>query len=295
MELIKSKTILQKVTYGFSWYGIDYNMNLYRGCHHGCIYCDSRSECYHNDPFEKVRVKENALMILEKELMIKRKKGVVGIGAMSDTYNRFEEQLQLTRSSLQLLLKYRFGVSIDTKSDLILRDKDLLKQLNKQQPVIIKITITTPYDELSKKIEPHVCVSSKRFQVVKELADEGLFVGIMLNPILPFITDDEESIVLMVQKAYESGAKFIHTYMGLTLRDQQRNYYYEQLDQLFPGLRSIYERTYGNQYICSSKKAEKLYALFIQECQKYHLLYRMEDIINAYKIEKTCMKQLSLF
>ena len=146
MVLIKSKTILQKVTYGCSWYGLDYNMNLYRGCHHGCIYCDSRSECYHNDLFEKVRVKENALMILEKELMTKRKKGIVGIGAMSDTYNRFEEQLQLTRSSLQLLLKYRFGVSIDTKSDLILRDKDLLKQLNKQQPVIIKITITTPYD-----------------------------------------------------------------------------------------------------------------------------------------------------
>ena len=227
--------------------------------------------------------------------MNKRKKGVVGIGAMSDTYNRFEKQLQLTRCSLQLLLKYRFGVSIDTKSDLVLRDIDLLKQINQQQSVIIKITITTPYDDLSRKIEPYVCVSSKRFQAVKKLADGGLFVGIMMNPILPFITDNEEAIVLMVKKAYESGAKFIHTYMGLTLRDQQRDYYYKQLDQLFPGSRQVYERMYGNRYMCYSKKAKKLYTLFEQECQKYHLLYKMEDIIKAYKTDKTSIVQLSLF
>ena len=196
MEFVKAKTILSKVKYGSDWYGIDYNMNLYRGCSHGCIYCDSRSNCYHIDNFDIPKGKENALAILESELSKRKEKGVVGIGSMSDTYNPLEKQYEQTRGALKLISKYNFGVSIDTKSDLILRDLDLLKEINSKNNVIIKFTITTPNDELSKIIEPHVCTSSKRFEAIKTLSDNGIFAGIMMNPVLPFITDDEEEFSL---------------------------------------------------------------------------------------------------
>ena len=294
MEFIKTKTILTKVKYGNQWFGIDYNMNLYRGCMHGCIYCDSRSLCYHNDHFDTVKGKENALHILEKELMSKRKKGVIGIGAMSDTYNPFEEKYMQTRKALQLIDKYGFGLSIDTKSDLILRDIDVLKRINSHHNVIIKITITTPHDHLSKIIESHVCVSSKRFQVVQKLSQQGIFTGILLTPVLPFLTDDEEDIKEMVKLAYQSGAKFIVTYFGMTLRDVQREYYYKELNKYFPELIEKYKRYYGNQYQCYSLNAKHLSHVFIEECQRYGLLYKMEDIIQAYKKERQSI-QLSLF
>lgn len=236
MEFIKAKTILSKVKDGREWYGIDYNMNLYRGCPHQCIYCDSRSNCYHIENFDIVRGKDQALYILEKELA-KKVHGVVGIGAMSDTYNPFETKYEQTRGALKLIAKYNFGVSIDTKSDLILRDLDLLKEINSHNNVIIKFTITTPHDDLASLIEPNVCVSSKRFQAIKKLSDNGIFVGVMLNPVLPFITDSEEDIKKLVKLAAMSGAKFIHTYMGMTLRENQRDYYFQKLDQYFPGLK----------------------------------------------------------
>lgn len=173
MEFIKAKTILTKVKYGADWYGIDYNMNLYKGCTHGCIYCDSRSNCYHIDNFDIVRGKENALYILEKELS-KKSRGIIGIGAMSDTYNPLEQQYEQTRKALELIAKYGFGVSIDTKSDLILRDIELLEKINLNNNVIVKFTITTPNDELSKIIEPNVCVSSRRLKAIKILNDNGI-------------------------------------------------------------------------------------------------------------------------
>lgn len=295
MEFIKAKTILSKVKYGNSWYGIDYNMNLYRGCLHGCIYCDSRSNCYHIDNFDIVKGKENALQILEQELSKKREKGVVGIGAMSDTYNPLEKEYELTRGALRLLLKYGFGVSIDTKSDLILRDIDLLKEINSKNDVIVKFTITTPKDELAKIIEPRVCVSSKRLQAIKTLSDNGIFAGVMLNPVLPFITDKEEDIKELVRLASENGAKFIHTYMGMTLRENQRDYYFEKLDKYFSGLKQKYMRCYGARYNCKAINYKKLYKVFTEECKKYGILYKMSDIIKAYKKEKSDTEQLTLF
>ena len=168
MKTILAKTILVKNKYPQYWFGTDYNINLYRGCHHGCIYCDSRSECYQNDEFETVKVKENALDLLQKELPKKRSKGVVGLGAMSDTYNAYEKQLQITRNTLKLLRDYHFGVSIETKSDLVVRDIDLLLDIKKYNDVIVKFTITTSHDELSQIIEPHVCLSSKRFEAMSK-------------------------------------------------------------------------------------------------------------------------------
>ncbi len=295
MEFISAKTILTKVKYGNEWYGIDYNMNLYRGCSHGCIYCDSRSNCYHIDNFDIVKGKENALAILEQELYKKRKKGVVGIGSMSDTYNHFEKEYAITRGALKLISKYDFGVSIDTKSDLILRDIDLLTEINSKNNVIVKFTITTPNDKLSKIIEPNVCVSSKRFQAIKLLSDNGIFVGIMLNPVLPFITDKEKDIKELVKLAYENGAKFIHTYMGMTLRENQRDYYFDKLDKFFFGLKEKYIKYYGDRYNCIVLNAKKLYEVFTDECNKFGILYNMDDIIKAYKKEIKGDEQLKLF
>ena len=295
MEFVKAKTILTKVKYGNEWYGIDYNMNLYRGCSHGCIYCDSRSDCYHIENFDTVQGKENMLHILENELSKKRVKGVVGIGAMSDTYNPMEIKYQQTRGALQLISKYGFGVSIDTKSDLILRDIDILKEINLKNSVIIKFTITTPNDNLSKIIEPNVCVSSKRLEAIKTLNDNGIFAGIMMNPVLPFITDKEEDIKKLVKLASEYGAKFIHTYMGMTLRENQRAYYFDKLDEKFPGLKEKYIKNYGERYNCLVPNYKQLYKVFTDECDKYGILYKMNDIIRAYKKKSTNDEQISLF
>ena len=270
-------------------------MNLYRGCSHRCIYCDSRSNCYHIDNFDIVRGKENALYILEQELYKKRKKGVIGIGSMSDTYNPLEKEYEQTRGALKLISKYGFGVSIDTKSDLILRDIDLLKEINSNNNVIVKFTITTPNDELSKIIEPNVCASSERLQAIKKLSDSGIFVGIMMNPVLPFITDNEEDIKELVKLAYENGAKFIHTYMGMTLRENQRDYYFDKLDEHFIGLKEKYIKYYGDRYNCVVLNAKRLYKIFIDECNKYGILYNMNDIIKAYKKDVKSNKQLTLF
>ena len=295
MEFIKAKTILSKVKYGNEWYGIDYNMNLYRGCSHGCIYCDSRSNCYHIENFDLVRGKENALYILEQELSKKRKKGIIGIGSMSDTYNPLEKEYEQTRGALKLISKYGFGVSIDTKSDLILRDIDLLKEINSKNNVIIKFTITTPNDELSKIIEPNVCISSKRLQAIKILSDNGIFTGIMMNPMLPFITDKEEDIRYLVKLAYQNGAKFIHTYMGMTLRENQREYYIYKLDQHFIGIKEKYIKYYGDKYNCIVPNYKRLYKVFTDECIKYGILYDMKDIIKAYKKEIKSNEQITLF
>lgn len=295
MEFVKAKTILTKVKDGSEWYGVDYNMNLYRGCSHGCIYCDSRSDCYHIDNFDIVKGKEDMLHILENELSKKRLKGVVGIGAMSDTYNPMEIKYQQTRGALQLISKYGFSVSIDTKSDLILRDIDLLKEINLKNNVIIKFTITTPDDKLSKVIEPNVCVSSKRLEAIKILSDNGIFTGIMMNPVLPFITDKEEDIKKLVKLANEYGAKFIQTYMGMTLRENQRAYYFEKLDESFPGLKEEYMKNYGDRYNCLAPNYKQLYKVFTDECDKYGILYKMNDIIKAYKKKIQNDEQITLF
>ena len=293
MELLEAKTILSKVNYGDAWYGVDYNMNLYRGCPHGCIYCDSRSKCYGIENFDNVRSKFNAIAILEKEIRSKRNKGVIGMGAMSDPYNPLEKNYEITRDALKLISKYNFGVSIETKSDLILRDLDLLKEINEKNNVIVKVTITTTNDMLSSIIEPNVCNSSRRFEVIKKLSSNGIFVGIMMNPVLPFITDTEENIKEMVYLAHLNGAKFIHTYMNVTLRENQRDYYYDALDKNFGDLKFKYIRKYGGKYNCPAQNAKRLYQVFTDECDKYGILYNMSDIIKEYK--KEVFEQIKLF
>ncbi|RQN10811.1 radical SAM protein [Clostridium butyricum] len=286
MKYIEAKSIVSSYQGNNSWFGINYNMNIYKGCPHGCIYCDSRSECYGIEEFDAVRAKLNSTAIIRKDLKSKRKKGVVGTGAMSDPYNVFERKYEYTREALKLIDEFGFGIGIATKSSLITRDIDILKRIKTHSPVIIKITITTYDDKLCGKIEPNVSLSSKRFQALKMLSDEGIYAGILLMPILPFINDTEENIVNIVRKAYDNGAKFIFAYgMGLTLRGNQRDYYYEKLIKLFPEKKLVeqYVNGYGNSYECSSQNSRKLWSVFTKECNKYGILYKMSDIINDYK------------
>ena len=292
MEYIPAKTIINR-TKNSGWFGADYNMNIYRGCCQGCIYCDSRSDCYRIEDFDRVRAKDDALKVVGDDLKRKRQSGVIATGAMSDPYNPFEKQLKLTRHSLELINTFRFGVAIDTKSPLVTRDIDILKDIQKHSPVIVKMTITTADDQLCKKIERNVAVSSQRFKALKELSDNGIYCGILLMPILPFINDTEENIREIIHLAKENGAKFIYPAFGMTLRDHQRVHYYEQLDRHFPTLKEQYIKRYGNSYECNSPKARLLYAFFAEECKKLGLLYTMGDIVAGYKYRKC--EQLSLF
>lgn len=283
METIPAKTILGRTKGG--WFGTDYMMNLYRGCCHGCIYCDSRSDCYGIDDFERVRAKENALALLRDELRRKVRTGVVGTGAMSDPYNPFEETELLTRHALELINAYGFGAVVLSKSALIARDADILLEIAKHSPAMAKMTVTTCDDELCRLIEPNVSVSSERFSAIAEMSDKGIFTGITLMPVLPFIEDTEENIVGIVKTAHECGVRFIYPAFGMTLRGRQREYYLSQLEKIFPekGLRRKYESYFGENYGCTSPNVKKLWARFVSECEGYGILYKMEDICAAYK------------
>ena len=294
MELVPAKTILTRPK-DDSWFGNEYNMNLYRGCCHGCIYCDSRSECYHVDDFDRVRLKKDALKLLERELQTKRKKGVVGMGAMSDPYNPFEKEQKVTRGALLLLERFGFGAALDTKSSLVTRDIDLIREISRKSGANVKMTITTTNNSLSKIIEPNVCVSSQRFRAMRELSAAGIFTGVLFTPMLPYITDTEENVTEMVRLAHENGARFIFPMFGVTLRQNQRDYYYQKLDERFPGLARRYRSVYRSNYYCISPNAKKLRTLLESGCRKYGLLYKMEDIVAAYKKKEPAIEQLTLF
>jgi len=274
---IHAKTIVQK-TKG-AWFGADYNMNIYRGCSHGCIYCDSRSDCYRNTDFDIVKAKENALQIIRDELRRKAMTGVISTGSMSDPYNPAEDRLKLSRHALELINAFGFGVAIFTKSNLVLRDIDVLQDIKTHSPVTVNITITTADDTLCKVIEPHVAPSSKRFEALRKLAENGIFCGVLMMPILPFINDTEDNIIQILRQTKEAGGRFVYPALGMTLRQGNREYYYDQLDKHFPGIKEKYIKRYGLRYQCSSPKAKKLWALFTSECEQLGLLYDMKAIV----------------
>ena len=294
MLTVPAKTIVTRTKKPAAWFGAEYNMNIYRGCSHGCIYCDSRSECYRNFDFDTVKVKEDALRIIRDELRKKARSGVISTGAMSDPYNPLEDELKLTRHSLELINAFGFGVAIDTKSPLVTRDIDILQDIRQHSPIIIKLTITTADDALCRKLEPNVAPSSERFAAIKTLADSGIYAGVLMMPLLPFINDTDENITAIVTKAHAAGARFIMPSFGMTLRQGNREYFYEQLDTLFPGLSAKYAARYGNKYVCTSPHARKLWANFRAQCDELGLLYKMSDITKHYRMGYA-EKQLSLF
>ena len=276
IRTIQAKTILSSLKHGAdTLFGLRYNMNLYRGCQHGCIYCDSRSSCYQLGDLSDIRIKENALQLLEKELRSKRERGTIGFGAMNDPYMPVEKNEELTRRALQLALRYRFPVHIITKSNLVVRDIDILKEISKIYAAI-SLTITTTDDRLSKLIEPSAPVSSLRFEAIKALSEAGIYCGITLMPVLPFITDEEENILNIVYRAKEAGAQYILATPGMTLREGQREYYYEKLDKHFPGLKEKYIQTYGNIYGCSIPNADTLMTKIKTVCQAIDMPLNMK-------------------
>lgn len=291
MRLIPAKTILSTVKNPPDpYFGGYYNFNLYRGCQHGCIYCDTRSDCYRNGELSDIRIKENALRILEKELKSKKRKGTITTGSMNDPYMPIEKEMRLTQGALKLIAKHKFGTHILTKSDLVVRDIDLLKEISKVY-CAVSFTITTIDDELSKKIEPSAPISSKRFEAIKKLSDEGIYVGITLMPTLPYLTDSPDNIIAIVKKAKKCGAKYILFWSGMTLRDSCRDYYYKKLDELFPGLKEKYRKRYENQYSCNVPNAKELNEVFYRECKQKGIATK----INFYIEPEEKEKQMSLF
>ncbi len=284
MKTVPAKSILHK-NKDTSWFGNDYNMNLYRGCCHGCIYCDSRSDCYGIENFSAVRAKENALVILRNELRRKVKSGIIGTGAMSDPYNPFEKNEQLTRHATELIDAYNFGFTVITKSPLITRDIDIFQSIKEHSPILLKMTVTTCDDKLSRLVEPRVAVSSERFEALAKMSDAGLFTGITLMPVLPFIEDADENIHGIVKTAVECGVRIIYPAFGMTLRGNQREYFFKKLDEIYGDntLSDKYRRKFGNYYECHSPRARQLWKIFTEDCDRYGILYNMSDIIKAYK------------
>ena len=284
MRTVPAKTILSAYRPG-GWFGTHYHMNIYRGCCHGCIYCDSRSDCYHVDHFDEVRAKDNALAILRDDLRRKIKTGVVATGSMSDPYNPFERQEELTRHALELLSAYGFGAAVATKSDLIVRDVDVLQEIAVHSPVLCKLTLTTWDDGLAAKLEPHAPAPSARLEAIRRLSSAGLFAGVLLMPVLPYLEDNEENIRQIIRRAAAAGARFVYPAFGVTLRQNQREYYFRCLEETFPGqgLKERYIRRFGNAYECRSPRAAALWELLREECARAGLLYDMRDIVRAYQ------------
>lgn len=271
MHYVDSKTILSPKN----------GMNLYRGCTHGCIYCDSRSEIYNmNHKFEDIEVKQNALELLKKEL-IKRPKAMIGTGAMTDPYIPLEKRLKYVRKSLEMIYRYGFGFTCITKSDLVLRDLDLLKKINEKSRVVIQMTLTTADDELCRILEPNVCPTSRRVEVLKTLNDEGIPTIAWLCPILPYINDTEENINSILDYCIESNVRGIFCFqMGLTLRKGNREYFYEKLDQHFPGLKEKYIDEFGQNYELPSPNNRKLMKIFNKKTSQAGILNNFDEVFG---------------
>lgn len=274
-------------------------MNLYRGCSHGCIYCDSRSVCYKMDhDFEDIEVKENAVELLGDALKRKRKKCMIGTGAMTDPYIPAEMALGNVRKALSLIHEHGFGFTVITKSDRILRDIDLLQKIHGNTKCVVQITLTTYDEALCKKLEPNVCTTKERFEVLLRLRDAGIPTVVWLCPILPFINDTEENITGLLDYCIEAKVIGIICFgMGMTLREGSREYFYSQLDRLFPGLKEKYIRTYGTQYILDSPNSRPLMRLFRQTCARHGIMHdnkKIFEYLSAFE-DKRAGEQLSLF
>ncbi|ABN06793.1 Radical SAM domain protein [Methanocorpusculum labreanum Z] len=289
MHYVKSKGILSA----------NNGMNLYRGCSHGCIYCDSRSRCYHIDhAFEDIEVKENAIELLSETLRRKRKKCMIGTGSMTDPYIPLEMELEHTRKALSLIEQYGFGCTLITKSNRVLRDIDLLKKINDKTKCVVQMTLTTFDEDLCRKIEPNVSTTRERFEVLKQLRDAGIPTVVWLCPILPFINDTKENIEGILDYCREAKVYGVLCFgMGLTLREGNREYFYQQLDKHFPHLKEKYMEKYGESYGIESPKSSELMKVFHETCEQNGIVHDNDRIfayLNTFE-EKHRDKQMSLF
>ena len=272
-------------------------LNLFRGCTHGCIYCDSRSDCYQMDhPFEDIEIKANALEIFEQELQRRQKPCMIGTGAMTDPYIQLEPRLQITRGALELIEKYEFGVAIQTKSARILRDLDLLTAINKKTKAVVQMTLTTYDEDLCKILEPYVSTTKERFETLMHFKTVEIPSVVWLSPILPFINDSKENLEGILEYCIQAGVKGILCFgFGVTLRAGNRDFFYQQLDKHFPGMKQKYRLAFGENYVCTSPNNDDLMAIFKNTCQKHGILYQTEDIFRYLHTFEDKREQLSLF
>lgn len=272
-------------------------MNIYRGCSHGCIYCDSRSKCYQfTHDFEDIEVKENAPELLEKALISKRSKCMIGTGAMCDPYLHIEQELMLTRKCLELIDRYGFGIAIQTKSDRILRDIDLYKSINVKAKSVIQMTLTTYDEQLCAILEPEVCTTKQRYEALKVFQQNKIPTVVWMSPILPFINDTEENIKGVMEYCFDAGVKGIISFgMGTTMREGDREYFYAALDKYFPGIKQKYIRRYGYSYECRSDNNDKLMSIFHEECEKHSVMHDVNKIFSYMNEFPTNVEQLSFF
>ena len=277
--------------------GGSFGMNIYRGCSHGCIYCDSRSKCYQfTHPFEDIEVKQNAPELLEKALRSKRSKGMIATGAMSDPYMHCEEKLRLTRRCLEVILRHEFGGVIQTKSDRILQDIDLLDEINKTSKCVVQMTLTTYDDDLCRILEPNVCNTKRRVEVLEKMQERGIPTTVWITPILPYINDTEENVLSILKECARTGVKGIVDFgMGLTLREGDREYYYDALDRHFLGLKARYIKEYGNAYELPSPRSKELMKLLRDFCKEHGMMYKPDDCFRFMKELPEKYHQMSLF
>lgn len=272
-------------------------MNLYRGCQHGCIYCDSRSRCYQiNHPFEDIEVKENALELLGSALRAKRRPCMIGTGSMSDPYIPLEMELGMTRRALELIVQNGFGVTLLTKSDRVLRDLDILQRINERSKAVVQMTLTAMDEELSRIIEPNVCTTARRIEVLHILRDAGIPTVVWLCPVLPFLTDTAENLQGILDACRSAEVKGIIQFgMGLTLREGNREYFFSALDRHFPGLKETYLRTYGYAYELPSPNERQLLRQFHAVCEDYGIWHGNDRIFRYLNTLDEKTEQLSLF
>ena len=288
MHFVESKGILSSTN----------GMNIYRGCTHGCIYCDSRSVCYQmNHAFEDIQVKQNAPELLENALIKKRKKCMIGTGSMSDPYMHCEKDLCLMQKCLEIIEKYGFGATVITKSPLILRDIDLLDRINHKAKSVVQMTLTTFDENLCRILEPNVSTTFERYNVLKKFQEKNIPSVVWLTPVLPFINDSEQNLRGILEYCFDAGVKGIICFgIGTTMREGSREYFYKALDRYFPGLKNEYIKKYGIAYECPSDNSPYLMKIFHQQCQKYGVMHDVNQIFSyLHEFPTKEPVQLSLF
>ena len=288
MNHIAAKTILSKLKSADSFFGISYNMNLYRGCSHGCIYCDTRSECYGVGDISRISIKSNALELLHQELK-SRKRGTIGTGSMNDPYMEVEKEEEIVRAALKVIAAHKYPVHIITKSNLVMRDADIIQEISSVYAAV-SLTITTADNQMAKRIEPNAPSTTKRFEAMKELSKKGIYTGVTLMPLLPYINDSVANVTTLLQRAADSGASYVIPMFGVTLRKGSRDYFYGSLQREFPGMMNRYDATFGNQYECWSPNFKRLQECFIEQTERLGLARKME-----FYSPLTDGEQLSLF
>lgn len=287
MHKVKAKGILSAAN----------GMNIYRGCQHGCIYCDARSKCYQmNHRFEDIEVKENAPELLENALKRKRRKCMIGTGAMSDPYIPLEKELKLTRRCLEIINRYGFGVTVQTKSASVMRDIDLFTKINDKSKAVLQMTLTTADESLCRIIEPNVSVTKERFETLKAFHENGIPSVVWLSPFLPFINDTKENIDGLLKYCIDAKVRGIICFgIGLTLRDGDREYFYSRLDKHFPNMKERYIYTYGNSYQLTSNNNNVLMNRISEVCRNHGIMFGVENVFSYLRKFESKTEQLSLF